>query len=206
MPGARAQQRSGGGLTSVHIWLIVFVVLWLASTVAFVVLLTGQEALTNQNTDLLTENNLLITLAEKNELSRYRDRTGPGVSMIGVVEKERQDTVALITGSGLDDLATARTKQSGLVQQLRSDGLVEGVNPDDALLTMLDRFRANYRGKRFSFGYPACPDLALQEPLFELIDPREIGIALTEGFMMEPEAAVSAAVFHHPDAKYFSVR
>ena len=137
MPGARAQQRSGGGLTSVHIWLIVFVVLWLGSTVAFVVLLTGREALTNQNTDLLTENNLLITLAEKNELSRYRDRTGPGMSMIGVVEKERQDTVALITGSGLDDLATARAKQSGLVQQIRSDGLVDGVTPDDALLTTL---------------------------------------------------------------------
>ena len=78
--------------------------------------------------------------------------------------------------------------------------------PDDPGLAMLDRFRANYGGKRYSFGYPACPDLALQEPLFELIDPREIGIALTEGFMMEPEAAVSAAVFHHPDAKYFSVR
>ena len=77
--------------------------------------------------------------------------------------------------------------------------------PDPAGLSMLDRFRANYRGKRYSFGYPACPDLALQEPLFDLLDPGEIGIELTEGHMMEPEASVSALVLHHPEAKYFLV-
>ncbi len=72
-------------------------------------------------------------------------------------------------------------------------------------LTMTDRFRAHYRGMRFSFGYPACPDLSDQAALFELLRPEEIGVELTEGFMMDPEASVSAIVFHHPDAKYFSV-
>ncbi|MEN3332774.1 MAG: 5-methyltetrahydrofolate--homocysteine methyltransferase [Blastocatellia bacterium] len=66
-------------------------------------------------------------------------------------------------------------------------------------------FQARYRGKRYSFGYPACPDLEQQAGLFRLLRPEEIGVQLTEGFMMEPEASVSALVFHHPDATYFSV-
>lgn len=75
--------------------------------------------------------------------------------------------------------------------------------PDDLNLTMRERFQAKYQGKRYSFGYPACPDLALQRPLFDLLRPEEIGVTLTEEFMMEPEASVSALVFHHPVAKYF---
>lgn len=75
--------------------------------------------------------------------------------------------------------------------------------PDDLNLSMRERFQAKYRGKRYSFGYPACPDLALQRPLFDLLKPEEIGVTLTEEFMMEPEASVSALVFHHPVAKYF---
>ena len=76
--------------------------------------------------------------------------------------------------------------------------------PDLPDATMMDMFQAHYRGKRYSFGYPACPDLALQEKLFSLLSPEEIGVSLTEEHMMEPEASVSALVFHHPDAKYFS--
>ena len=71
---------------------------------------------------------------------------------------------------------------------------------------MQDRFKADYRGKRYSPGYPACPDLALQEGLFELLTPGDIGIDLTEEHMMDPEASVSAVVLHHPDARYFAVR
>ncbi len=77
--------------------------------------------------------------------------------------------------------------------------------PDAADTTMADRFRAKYRGKRYSFGYPACPDLALQDDLFALLRPEEVGIELTDGHMMDPEASVSALVLHHPDARYFSV-
>jgi 5-methyltetrahydrofolate--homocysteine methyltransferase len=77
--------------------------------------------------------------------------------------------------------------------------------PDPDTLTRKDVFQARYRGKRYSFGYPACPDLESQAPLFALLRPEEIGVELTEGFMMEPEASVSALVFHHPDAAYFSV-
>jgi len=77
--------------------------------------------------------------------------------------------------------------------------------PDPDPMTMLQRFQAKYRGKRYSFGYPACPELSDQSILFDLLQPEEIGLQLTDGFMMEPEASVSALAFHHPDAVYFSV-
>jgi 5-methyltetrahydrofolate--homocysteine methyltransferase len=73
-------------------------------------------------------------------------------------------------------------------------------------LTYPDLFRAQYRGRRYSFGYPACPRLEDQAQLFRLLDvTANIGVELTEGFMMDPESAVSALVFHHPDAKYFNL-
>ena len=69
-----------------------------------------------------------------------------------------------------------------------------------------DLFRTQYRGKRFSFGYPACPRLEDQEQLFRLLDvSANLDVELTEGFMMDPESSVSALVFHHPDAKYFNL-
>ncbi len=77
--------------------------------------------------------------------------------------------------------------------------------PDPPELTLQDRFAARYTGKRYSFGYPACPDLEMQRQLFDALDPGEIGVRLTDGDMMEPEASVSALVFHHPDARYFGV-
>jgi 5-methyltetrahydrofolate--homocysteine methyltransferase len=75
--------------------------------------------------------------------------------------------------------------------------------PDPADLSMADKLRARYRGVRVSFGYPACPELADQATLWRLLRPEQIGVRLTEGFMMDPEASVSAVVFHHPSAKYF---
>ncbi|WP_202080110.1 methionine synthase [Caldalkalibacillus salinus] len=77
--------------------------------------------------------------------------------------------------------------------------------PDPTDFTMQDRFGAKYQGVRVSYGYPACPDLEDQAKLFELIQPEDIGIDLTEGFMMEPEASVTAMVFAHPEGRYFSV-
>lgn len=76
--------------------------------------------------------------------------------------------------------------------------------PDPAEMTMLERFGARYQGIRVSFGYPACPNLEDQAQLFRLLQPQSIGVQLTEGFMMEPEASVSAMVFAHPEARYFN--
>jgi 5-methyltetrahydrofolate--homocysteine methyltransferase len=77
--------------------------------------------------------------------------------------------------------------------------------PDPPEMTMAQRYTSRYRGKRYSFGYPACPDLEDQAGIWKLLKPEEIGVELTEGFMMDPEASVSALVFIHPDCSYFSV-
>ncbi len=76
--------------------------------------------------------------------------------------------------------------------------------PDPPSLTMQQRFTSRYRGKRYSFGYPACPNLDDQQGIWKLLQPDEIGVRLTEGMMMEPEASVSALVFHHPACAYFT--
>jgi len=77
--------------------------------------------------------------------------------------------------------------------------------PDEVGAPLEWFFKSRYRGKRYSFGYPSCPSLEEQRVLFELLRPEDIGVHLTEECMMEPEASVSAMVFHHPHARYFSV-
>lgn len=69
-----------------------------------------------------------------------------------------------------------------------------------------DLFHQKYRGSRYSFGYPACPNLEDQTKLFAVLKPEEnIGVHLTTGFHMDPEQSTSAIVVHHPQAKYFVV-
>jgi 5-methyltetrahydrofolate--homocysteine methyltransferase len=77
--------------------------------------------------------------------------------------------------------------------------------PDAPEMTMQQRFSSRYRGKRYSFGYPACPNLDDQAGLWKLLRPEDIGCQLTEGMMMDPEASVSALAFIHPDCSYFTV-
>jgi 5-methyltetrahydrofolate--homocysteine methyltransferase len=72
--------------------------------------------------------------------------------------------------------------------------------------TIQKLFKGHYRGRRYAFGYPACPRLEDQTGLFALIDPPQVGITLTEQFLLEPEQSTTAIVFHHPNAKYFNVK
>lgn len=67
-------------------------------------------------------------------------------------------------------------------------------------------FSAKYHGARYSFGYPACPNLEDQAKLFELLSPEDIGVELTDEFMLSPEQSTSAIIVHHPEAKYFNIR
>jgi len=77
------------------------------------------------------------------------------------------------------------------------------VRGDDApdLQGILDQ---GYRGSRYSFGYPACPDIEQQVQLCELLDPARIGVELSEEFQLHPEQSTSAIIVHHPEAKYFN--
>jgi 5-methyltetrahydrofolate--homocysteine methyltransferase len=65
-------------------------------------------------------------------------------------------------------------------------------------------FRQGYRGSRYSFGYPACPDLEDRAKIVELLRPDRIGVRLSEEFQLHPEQSTSAIVVHHPEAKYFN--
>jgi len=77
---------------------------------------------------------------------------------------------------------------------------------DSPYITNQDIFKAKYIGKRYSFGYPACPRLEDQKILWDLLNPtKNINVDLTEEYMMDPEGSVSAIVFHHPEAKYFNL-
>jgi 5-methyltetrahydrofolate--homocysteine methyltransferase len=139
------------------------------------------------------------------------------------VDSGERDAIALFAvtcGVGIRDLSQ-QWKDAG--EYLRShalqaiaveaaEGLAEWLHrrlrtawgfPDPPTTTIHDVLKNKYRGVRVSFGYPACPNLADQRKLFALLRPEEIGVELTDGDMMDPEASVSALVFHHPDAKYF---
>ena len=163
------------------------------------------------------------------EIARFRFPRQPAGERLCLSDYVREqgsgqkDYVALFAvtcGAGVRELAE-RWKEEG--QYLRSHALqalaIESAEafaemlharlrtqwgfPDEPGLPLQDKLKAHYRGIRVSFGYPACPNLADQRILFDLLQPTQIGLGLTEGFMMDPEASVSALVFHHPEAKYF---
>jgi 5-methyltetrahydrofolate--homocysteine methyltransferase len=123
----------------------------------------------------------------------------------GIREKSEEAKTAgkYLYSHGLQALAleTAEACAEWLHRRIREDWGF----PDPATTTMAQRFTSRYRGKRYSFGYPACPNLEDQAGIWSLLRPEEIGVHLTEGMMMDPEASVSALVFHHPDCSYFSV-
>ena len=146
------------------------------------------------------------------------------LSDLAAPEGGKRDSVALFVvtcGAGVPELAQNERKagnylRSYLVEALaltlaeafadvlhyriRKDWGIAEAKPAKPLL------RSKYSGKRYSFGYGACPDLANQKILFDLLAPGpDAGIKLTDGFMMDPEASVSAIVFHNPKAVYFSI-
>ncbi|HEX9817986.1 MAG TPA: vitamin B12 dependent-methionine synthase activation domain-containing protein, partial [Methylomirabilota bacterium] len=152
-----------------------------------------------------------------------RQPDGERLCLTDYVRDDRDDFVALFAvtcGAGVRERAAA-WKERG--EYLRSHALqalaiecaeatAEWLHarlrtlwgfPDPPELSVGDKLKARYRGLRVSFGYPACPELSDQVTLWRLLGPEEIGVTLTEGFMMDPEASVSALVFHHPAARYF---
>jgi 5-methyltetrahydrofolate--homocysteine methyltransferase len=78
-----------------------------------------------------------------------------------------------------------------------------GIDKDDSK-DLKEIFDQGYQGSRYSFGYPACPDLEQQVQICELLDPARIGVSLSEEFQLHPEQSTSSIVLHHPDAKYFN--
>jgi 5-methyltetrahydrofolate--homocysteine methyltransferase len=135
----------------------------------------------------------------RDHLALFVVTAGAGVRELAQELKERGE---YFMTHGLQALAieTAEGCAEWLHRRIREDWGF----PDAPGMTMQERFTSRYRGKRYSFGYPACPNLDDQEGIWKLLHPEDIGVELTEGMMMEPEASVSALVFQHPDCAYFS--
>ena len=134
-------------------------------------------------------------------VAMFTTTVGPGVRALADEMRERGE---FLNSHILQALAleSAEAFAELLHKQIRQ---MWGIG-DPAGLTFQDLFRTQYRGRRFSFGYPACPRLEDQEQLFRLLDvTANIDVELTEGSMMDPEGSVSAVVFHHPEAKYFNL-
>lgn len=79
-----------------------------------------------------------------------------------------------------------------------------GIAAQDGL-TIDSLFRQTYRGERYSFGYPACPNLEDQKHIFDLLKPEDIGVSLSSEYQLHPEQSTSAIIVHHPEAGYFSI-
>jgi 5-methyltetrahydrofolate--homocysteine methyltransferase len=169
---------------------------------------------------------LLIQSPDGTEAARFvfpRQRDGERLCLADYVRDDADDWVAMLAvtcGEGVRERSQAWKERgdylrSHALQALAiecAEAFAEMLHarlrtlwgfPDPPELSIEDKLKARYRGIRVSFGYPACPELADQATLWRLLEPERIGIRLTEGFMMDPEASVSALVFHHPAGKYF---
>jgi 5-methyltetrahydrofolate--homocysteine methyltransferase len=152
-----------------------------------------------------------------------RQKDGERLCLADYVRDDADDYLALFAvtcGAGVRELASAwkdrgEYVRSHALQALAiecAEAFAEMLHsrlrtlwgfPDPPELPISEKLKAHYQGIRVSFGYPACPNLADQVTLFRLLEPETFGLSLTEGFMMDPEASVSALVFHHSAAKYF---
>jgi 5-methyltetrahydrofolate--homocysteine methyltransferase len=125
---------------------------------------------------------------------------GAGIRKLSQELKDKGEYVLSQTIQALA-IETAEAFAEKVHHDLRREWGIE----DPADFTMADIHKARYQGIRVSFGYPACPELSDQAILWRLLKPETVGVELTDGFMMDPEASVSALVFHHPQGRYFGV-
>ena len=119
--------------------------------------------------------------------------SGPCGRAVVVVHTDYQSTAVSVVGWDGAVLADPLATSAEL-----------GLSGDDAR-DMRELFKQGYRGSRFSFGDPACPNLADQEQLLDLLGAQRLGITLSDEFQLEPEQSTSALVCHHPSAKYFTI-
>lgn len=112
-------------------------------------------------------------------------------------------------GTAVDELSEQLQRQNDYSRSYYIHGL--GVSLAEALAELTNRIvrrglgLAGEQGKRYSWGYPACPDLEEHAKLFQILPADQIGVTLTEAFQLVPEQSTAAIVVHHPEAKYFSI-
>ena len=142
-----------------------------------------------------------VNSGQKDYISMFVTTFGPDVRELAEYYQNKGEFLKSHTILSLA-LETAEASAELIHKNIRTMWGIK--DPDN--ISNIDIFKANYTGKRYSFGYPACPMLEDQLKLWNLLNPdTNIGVNLTEEYMMDPEGSVSAIVFHHPQAKYFNV-
>jgi len=161
----------------------------------------------------------------KYRLTFPRQQRKPYRALSDYFQKDRDDVVALTCVSSGVKLSTYLTKLhsegkykeyhlvSALAGEL-AEALAEIVHKqirielniiDDEKPTLRDVQMKRYHGKRYSFGYASCPDMSLNQTIFDLLKPQEFGIKLSESFLIDPEHSTSAMVVHNREALYYTV-
>jgi 5-methyltetrahydrofolate--homocysteine methyltransferase len=186
---------------------------WLEPTVAY-----GYFPVQSSGLDLIVYDPASVAAAAPRELTRFVFPRQPGRERLCIsdyfrsVESGEFDVAAF-------QLVTMGTRVDELTEQLQRDGdysrsyFIHGlaVSLAEALAEYTNRLvrqglgLAGERGKRYSWGYPACPELSEHEKLFALLPAESIGMTLTEAHQLVPEQSTAAIVVHHPQAKYFSI-
>ncbi len=140
--------RAREGANAVTIWMIIFAALWATATVFLVILYTGQEDLNNEIATVRTENETLISSAEKRSIELVKSARSGGPTVIGLMEQARGDTAFLATGDPADDPATVRSKRDGILTDIRDDRIVEDpsvyedISLGDALSNLYEAYRS----------------------------------------------------------------
>lgn len=136
------------GLNSVTVWMIVFVGLWLASTVFLVILYTGQETITSENAKLKSANARLINAQQERSIDLIKGAQESGPTVVGLLEEARSTTAQIATGEASDAPAAVKTKRDQILATIKADGLL--ANPEtfadlsyhQALTQLYEAFKA----------------------------------------------------------------
>jgi len=151
--------------------------------------------------DLASTEGSAVASVIKTDLGRLGAQVISGVGFLGAgsIMKEKGEFYRghIVNSIGLE-LAEATSEYVHQLMRKEVGIIDKDINIEDIL-------KAQYQGNRYSFGYPACPNLEDQDKLFRLLKPERFGIRLTEEHMMYPEATVSAIVFSQPFCKYFNM-
>ncbi len=133
-----------------------------------------------------------------------------GMSLVTMGERASEFAQELFTGNEYRDYlhwhGFSVESAEGLAEMWHARMRKElGIDANDGV-TKKALFQGQYQGARYSFGYPACPDLEEQTKMAVLLGPERIGVELSETFQWHPEQSTSAVMAHHPDARYFVVK
>ncbi len=142
---ARAQQR---GISALAVWMIVFVGLWLTSTVMLVILYTGQEDLVNENNSLRAAKDRAISTSEERNLELVKEADGRSITIVGLFNQQRERIAEIATGDPEDDAAAVDAKRNEMMDTIAQDNFVPNARRfgNQSMLLALRNLYSEYKG------------------------------------------------------------